>query len=638
MTIEELLALEKFYESHSKSKLDMNSFDFKTESAQLSAATVPSIAGNYGGGSNHNINNSNDINNINNINNSSNGAIRDRSTVIKSLTSKMYPTTPVITYGACCLTIKHKNYTKKGDLQDDSDLEAQNGYRTILTVITGRKHTWNSIDYITRYLVQDGDHIVITSHIPVEEMELDPSETNIIHHKKIEYDIEGFESSKTYNVSSTLIYEKCQNILDYTTTLLSRYNPDKKIRISAEIINCESSKQVFKSCYKLYQPCLIVIGSKIYENKMNRLFSQSSGSSYGGETLNAYPFPNMRKSSTSSMTRTVSSLGLGYNGSYKLDGVKCVKLTSYILSKSHVPVIVVTNEANEAADLNELNKFKLDIRATGKDFELKDNAIQAQKNLPEQNIPVIIKQNDEGGKNKDYLKASKQNENGVSDGYNVVVDDDDDDNDNDYDSSDNDGDDDDLLEEDDLALGLKRYTNSTLSTSATKIVAEDEDQEENDKTKFHIKNDQFAAILISISDRSRKSSIKDIKRNNQASTRSSISSGVQTPQSFYPTSTKVTFGDVDDFGNGTSCYKVKSLLGPSISNITTGSSISGNTENSSNLYKSKSYSNAELKRKLSQNNSGDKSIAKSASSQCYGSKEKKEPNAFLRLFGLGKKK
>lgn len=299
MSDEELIALENSYTT--KSSLNIDSFNFKNEPSFLPpvGSTAPKVQ--------------------------SSPSTANSSTPLSptSATSpeKPYPSRPVVEHGACCISAQHKDY--------DREFSQECG-RVLLSCITGRKHTWNAIDYIFNDLAIDGDHVVITSHIPIREVEETTGQktTKLLNRHNDTADDEDFEGSKNFNISSLLIYTKCQNIMKYLLAKLKKRG--LKLKVSVEIINCETSADLIEDSVLLYKPHLVIIGSKTEDTYLQRSSTHSSISS--NEFADHRPIYNRKNS---------SSLGKGYNGYYRVAGSKCMKLTSYVIHNSHVPVIVV---------------------------------------------------------------------------------------------------------------------------------------------------------------------------------------------------------------------------------------------------------------------------------------------------------
>lgn len=155
-----------------------------------------------------------------------------------------YPTSNVNNYKSINLTVKHNN------------LDQIKYSRTLLTIISGRRHTWNSIDWLfsinqtineSSSFLQDGDYLIITALIPRK-----------------------FTQSYNSKKLDEYLYKKCENLLNY---FLSNQNlllvNDLKIKLTIEFV-LDNSDDAHKTGYKYminnlcnqYQPNLLIIGTK----------------------------------------------------------------------------------------------------------------------------------------------------------------------------------------------------------------------------------------------------------------------------------------------------------------------------------------------------------------------------------------
>ncbi|GEQ67303.1 hypothetical protein JCM33374_g967 [Metschnikowia sp. JCM 33374] len=117
----------------------------------------------------------------------------------------LYPSSNENNYQSVTLTVKHK------------DFEHKHAYpRTLLTVISGRKHTWNTLDWLlltdeslkeTPGFLQNGDHLVVAALVPLKFLQA-----------------ENKSNSRKKDTPEKKVQQKCENILEYVLDNL----PDPK--------------------------------------------------------------------------------------------------------------------------------------------------------------------------------------------------------------------------------------------------------------------------------------------------------------------------------------------------------------------------------------------------------------------------
>ncbi|KAK6456932.1 uncharacterized protein RJT20DRAFT_35556 [Scheffersomyces xylosifermentans] len=168
-----------------------------------------------------------------------------------------YPTSNENNYKSISLTVKHDEY----------DTIPFN--RTILSVISGRRHTWNSLDWLflinqddespESSFLTDGDYLIVSSLIPLKFLK------------------EYGKKNKKCSLDDYL-YKKCENLLNYIVNNQLVLNSNLKLKITVEFIpdNEEvstsgiasgikpfmSNKYMLHHLFKQYQPNLLVIGNK----------------------------------------------------------------------------------------------------------------------------------------------------------------------------------------------------------------------------------------------------------------------------------------------------------------------------------------------------------------------------------------
>lgn len=217
-----------------------------------------------------------------------------------------YSTHPSMTHGSCCIRVMHSEFPFS---------ESGNSYYAgvYLAVISGRRHTWSAIDFAIENLVNDGDILVISASLEMSQVHHTSSQP--VLKNRLEEPI--YEKSSHYSVHSSKVHEKCNEVMNYALARVQELRPGVKIAINMEMVSASSSKYAFLDCARLYMPHAIVIGTKSFQKQTTA----------------------RRHSST------VTSLGDGLNGSYKLGGTTILKLSSFIMKHSNVPVILL-NDGN----------------------------------------------------------------------------------------------------------------------------------------------------------------------------------------------------------------------------------------------------------------------------------------------------
>lgn len=237
-------------------------------------------------------------------------------------TKAAYPTSNENNYKSINLTVKHMGY-------DDTPSS-----RTLLTVISGRKHTWNALDWLLLVgnkheasFLNDGDYLVVTSFIPAKFIK---------------------QNEKKKHTADEILLSKCENLLNYITSELPA---DLRVKITVEFItdkesednsssakNKTGNKYMLAHIYKQYQPMLIIIGNKStnlnfkYPLRMKRNSESKPSTVHTGIPHASLPNDLKRNS-------------LPSNGLSKQLTVEeyMIKFSSYIIKYSTIPVIVVGN-------------------------------------------------------------------------------------------------------------------------------------------------------------------------------------------------------------------------------------------------------------------------------------------------------
>lgn len=261
----------------------------------------------------------------------------------------VYPSLNENNYKLMSLTVRHQGY----DVEPGTT-------RTLLTVVSGRKHTWNSLDWLLltapedesgdesenghngqnghnglnghdghagngRSFLQDGDYLVVAGLVPLKFME-------------------GCLDQKKQHCIDDKLYHKCDHLLQYILDNL----PDKSLRlkITVEFVldvapsdplaanykkgQLTGPKFMLSHLFKQYQPTLVIIGNKL----TNLNFK--------------YPIRKGRQRSAVSPTPTLpiqlSKISLGQSqSSDQGPDAHLIKISSFLIKYSTVPLILVGN-------------------------------------------------------------------------------------------------------------------------------------------------------------------------------------------------------------------------------------------------------------------------------------------------------
>ncbi|KAK6462552.1 hypothetical protein DFJ63DRAFT_319371 [Scheffersomyces coipomensis] len=230
MTYEELMALDPQFKN-TKSKTNVDQFKFDSQKTYYLPSTKRSSisSGGLGGA------------------NAKNGG---------------YPSSNENNYKSINITVKHNEF------------DSISFGRTLLTVISGRKHTWNSIDWLflinefesqSHTFLNDGDYIIISSLISQKFLK----EYNPKNYKKKSID--------------EYLYSKGENLINYLINRLYLKFNDLKLKITVEFVmedfydtdpsqqslintpntnNSLGNKFMINHLFKQYHPNLFIIGNK----------------------------------------------------------------------------------------------------------------------------------------------------------------------------------------------------------------------------------------------------------------------------------------------------------------------------------------------------------------------------------------
>jgi hypothetical protein len=156
-----------------------------------------------------------------------------------------YPSSNENNYKAISMTVKHRDYDK---------FEFN---RTLVTVISGRRHSWNSLDWLflinkeideSLTFIQDGDFLVVSSLIPTKLI----AKFGHKHQTMDEY-----------------LYKKCERLSNYI--LNSEILPKSKLKIQLTVefvldndepTGAKGYKYMINHVCNQYQPNMFIIGTK----------------------------------------------------------------------------------------------------------------------------------------------------------------------------------------------------------------------------------------------------------------------------------------------------------------------------------------------------------------------------------------
>lgn len=256
---------------------------------------------------------------------SNNRRVASSGTVASQVLTKqiVYPSLNENNYKSMSLTVRHQEY--------DVDTTAS---RTLLTVISGRKHTWNSLDWLlltdksvkqNPVFLQDGDYLVVAGLVPLKFMD-------------------GNSDQKRQHCIDDKLYQKCDRLLKYVLNKL----PDRllRLKITVEFVldvapsdplalkykkNLPTGNRfMLTHLFKQYQPTLVIIGNK----STNLNFK--------------YPLRKQRQKSTATPAQNLPTV-LGKiqlappQATDLAADAHLIKLSSFLIKYSTVPLILVGN-------------------------------------------------------------------------------------------------------------------------------------------------------------------------------------------------------------------------------------------------------------------------------------------------------
>lgn len=258
MSDEELAALEKFYESQSRSTASptIDSFDFKEQDPFF----------------------------ISKFDKKGGSQVADPLAAI-------YPSRPVVDHRAICVTIEHPKYDQYvQDINTKTRLskpeESLAAIRTVSCYISGRRYTWSSVDWYVENCARDGDHLIIVTSIPFFEREIESSDYALNRRysaashgpeygsfDEIDRGLRRVSTSSSDASKATTLgqvsmglrikavhdeaRQKCIRILNYYASRLQGI----VMRITVEMIKCDSPDYAITKAAALYRPEIQIVST-----------------------------------------------------------------------------------------------------------------------------------------------------------------------------------------------------------------------------------------------------------------------------------------------------------------------------------------------------------------------------------------
>lgn len=166
-----------------------------------------------------------------------------------------YPTVSCVNYDSLTTVYEHLQY---------KEFIKENGERNIILYITGRRHTWVSIDYFISKLLQDGDHLILITRIP----ECFRNEISILSNNNSETTsslLDDYHTSSYKNrnkINPELFRNISNNIKKYLQCLISIKKNDIKFKITIDLTLGSSTVSILRNSLEIYSPHLIMTSTK----------------------------------------------------------------------------------------------------------------------------------------------------------------------------------------------------------------------------------------------------------------------------------------------------------------------------------------------------------------------------------------
>lgn len=205
--------------------------------------------------------------------------------LLLSINQVPYPTRPIITRKGCTLTRMHKDFENLylGHLLKKGLCPVLPG-RVILVYVSGRMHTWVSIDWVLRSFIQHGDTVVFVSSLPHYMAPTGGKLSRFSSPSKYPPMTERVRTRQRNHPQ--YIKEVASNLMKYA---LSVIDPNIIAKVIVEIAEGKT-KDVLKDMYKLYEPNIVSTGSKINTKNSAPLKSWNS-SRLSDRLVKNFPLP-----------------------------------------------------------------------------------------------------------------------------------------------------------------------------------------------------------------------------------------------------------------------------------------------------------------------------------------------------------
>lgn len=228
----------------------------------------------------------------------------------------IYPSLNENNYRAVSLTSKHAEY--------DRVLEP----RTLLTFLSGRKHTWNSLDWLllsghqvsqVQPFLVDGDHLVVAALVPLKF-------------------VQASDSRRAHSPEQHLC-ARCDHLLDYIVASLPS---GLRVKVTVELVLDEAPEPMVKKplvgtkymlyhVFRQYQPTLVVVGNK------------STNLNFRYPLRRSRPLQSQQQAQSNSKLTSVPALVPSLQPHEREPERYLCKLSSFLIRHSPVPVILVGN-------------------------------------------------------------------------------------------------------------------------------------------------------------------------------------------------------------------------------------------------------------------------------------------------------
>lgn len=245
-----------------------------------------------------------------------------RSSVAPPIISKqvIYPLSNENNYPSISLTTKHEDY-------DHNILTA----RKLLTVLSGRKHTWNSLDWLLQNqktsdigFLQNGDYLIVAALVPLKYF--------------------NANTQRKKNALEDRLYKKCEHLLNYilqslpdqllclkvTVEFIIDVAPADPMTLGGKKAPPVGTKFMLDHIFKQYLPNLVILGNK----STNLNFKYPMRKSKVSLSMSSASTPN----NGLALSKFALAPQMSSNDDHEM---YLIKLSSYVIKYSPVPVIVV---------------------------------------------------------------------------------------------------------------------------------------------------------------------------------------------------------------------------------------------------------------------------------------------------------